>query len=595
MGQAAAGIDPPQSLARRIVTCCMMDPINDPFRSHSNPRKSMAQYVFTMNRVGKIVPPKRQILKDISLSFLPGAKIGVLGLNGSGKSTVLKIMAGLDKDIIGEATPMPNIKIGYLPQEPQIDPDIDVRSAVEQGLGEVFEAHQKLEALYSAYADPDADFEALALEQGRLESIIAASDGHNLEQKMEVAADALRLPPWEARIGNLSGGEKRRVALCRLLLSNPDMLLLDEPTNHLDAESVDWLEQFLQEFPGTVVAVTHDRYFLDNAAEWILELDRGQGIPWKGNYSSWLEQKEARLETEAKQESARLKAMKQELEWVRQNQKGRQAKSKARMARFEELSSQDYQARNETQEIFIPVGERLGDSVIEFKDVSKGYGDRLLIDRLSFSVPPGAIVGIIGPNGAGKSTLFRMITGKESPDQGEVKIGKSVNLAYVDQSRDTLSSNKTVFEEISGGADVLTVGRYETPSRAYIGRFNFKGQDQQKIVGALSGGERGRLHLAKTLISGGNVLLLDEPSNDLDVETLRALEVALLEFAGCVLVISHDRWFLDRIATHILSFEGDSTVTFFNGNYQEYEADKKKRLGAEGAKPKRLRYKPISR
>ncbi len=555
----------------------------------------MAQYVFTMNRVGKIVPPKRQILKDISLSFLPGAKIGVLGLNGSGKSTVLKIMAGLDKDIIGEATPMPNIKIGYLPQEPQIDPDIDVRSAVEQGLGEVFEAHQKLEALYSAYADPDADFEALALEQGRLESIIAASDGHNLEQKMEVAADALRLPPWEARIGNLSGGEKRRVALCRLLLSNPDMLLLDEPTNHLDAESVDWLEQFLQEFPGTVVAVTHDRYFLDNAAEWILELDRGQGIPWKGNYSSWLEQKEARLETEAKQESARLKAMKQELEWVRQNQKGRQAKSKARMARFEELSSQDYQARNETQEIFIPVGERLGDSVIEFKDVSKGYGDRLLIDRLSFSVPPGAIVGIIGPNGAGKSTLFRMITGKESPDQGEVKIGKSVNLAYVDQSRDTLSSNKTVFEEISGGADVLTVGRYETPSRAYIGRFNFKGQDQQKIVGALSGGERGRLHLAKTLISGGNVLLLDEPSNDLDVETLRALEVALLEFAGCVLVISHDRWFLDRIATHILSFEGDSTVTFFNGNYQEYEADKKKRLGAEGAKPKRLRYKPISR
>ena len=595
MGQAAAGIDPPQSLARRIVTCCMMDPINDPFRSLSNPRKSMAQYVFTMNRVGKIVPPKRQILKDISLSFLPGAKIGVLGLNGSGKSTVLKIMAGLDKDIIGEATPMPNIKIGYLPQEPQIDPDIDVRSAVEQGLGEVFEAHQKLEALYSAYADPDADFEALALEQGRLESIIAASDGHNLEQKMEVAADALRLPPWEARIGNLSGGEKRRVALCRLLLSNPDMLLLDEPTNHLDAESVDWLEQFLQEFPGTVVAVTHDRYFLDNAAEWILELDRGQGIPWKGNYSSWLEQKEARLETEAKQESARLKAMKQELEWVRQNQKGRQAKSKARLARFVELSSQDYQARNETQEIFIPVGERLGDSVIEFKDVSKGYGDRLLIDRLSFSVPPGAIVGIIGPNGAGKSTLFRMITGKESPDQGEVKIGKSVNLAYVDQSRDTLSSNKTVFEEISGGADVLTVGRYETPSRAYIGRFNFKGQDQQKIVGALSGGERGRLHLAKTLISGGNVLLLDEPSNDLDVETLRALEVALLEFAGCVLVISHDRWFLDRIATHILSFEGDSTVTFFNGNYQEYEADKKKRLGAEGAKPKRLRYKPISR
>ncbi|MHB8421818.1 MAG: energy-dependent translational throttle protein EttA [Leptospirales bacterium] len=564
-------------------------------RSNNPIRRNMAQYVFTMNRVGKIVPPKRQILKDISLSFLPGAKIGVLGLNGSGKSTVLRIMAGLDKDIIGEAIPMPNIRIGYLPQEPAIDPEILVREAVEQGLGEVVEAHRKLEEIYAAYGEPDADFDALALEQGRLESIIAASDGHNLEQKMEIAADALRLPPWEAKVGQLSGGEKRRVALCRLLLSNPDMLLLDEPTNHLDAESVDWLEQFLQEFPGTVVAVTHDRYFLDNAAEWILELDRGQGIPWKGNYSSWLEQKGSRLEAEAKQESAHIKAMKQELEWVRQNAKGRRTKSKARMARFDELSSQDYQARNETQEIFIPVGERLGDSVIEFVDVSKGYGDRLLIDKLSFSVPPGAIVGIIGPNGAGKSTLFRMITGKESPDSGEVIIGKSVKLAYVDQSRDSLSSNKTVFEEISGGSDVLTVGRYETPSRAYIGRFNFKGQDQQKTVGSLSGGERGRLHLAKTLMEGGNVLLLDEPSNDLDVETLRALEGALLEFAGCVLVISHDRWFLDRIATHILSFEGDSIVTFFDGNYQEYEADKKKRLGAEGAKPKRLRYKPISR
>ena len=555
----------------------------------------MAQYVFTMNRVGKVVPPKRQILKDISLSFFPGAKIGVLGLNGSGKSTVLKIMAGIDTDILGEATPMPNIKIGYLPQEPELDPEMDVRGAVEQALGEVFDAHKKLEELYAAYGDPDADFDALALEQGRLEAIIATSDGHNLNQKMEIAADALRLPPWEAKIGNLSGGEKRRVALCRLLLSSPDMLLLDEPTNHLDAESVDWLEQFLHEFPGTVVAVTHDRYFLDNVAEWILELDRGQGIPWKGNYSSWLEQKENRLEAEAKQESARMKAMKQELEWVRQNAKGRQAKSKARMARFDELSSKDYQARNETQEIFIPVGERLGDSVIEFKGVSKGYGDRLLIDNLSFSIPPGAIVGIIGPNGAGKSTLFRMITGKEQPDSGELVIGKSVKLAHVDQSREMLSGNRTVFEEIANGSEVLKVGSYETPSRAYIGRFNFKGPDQQKIVGTLSGGERGRLHLAKTLMSGGNVLLLDEPSNDLDVETLRALEDALLEFAGCVLVISHDRWFLDRIATHILSFEGDSTVSFFDGNYQEYEADKKKRLGAEGAKPKRLRYKPISR
>lgn len=555
----------------------------------------MAQYVFTMNRVGKIVPPKRQILKDISLSFLPGAKIGILGLNGSGKSTLLRIMAGLDKDILGEAIPMPNIKIGYLPQEPVLDPAISVRSAVEQGLGELFDAHKKLEELYIAYAEPNADFDTLAKEQERLEAVIAASDGHNIGQKMEIAADALRLPPWEATIGTLSGGEKRRVALCRLLFSTPDMLLLDEPTNHLDAESVEWLEQFLKKFPGTVVAVTHDRYFLDNVAEWILELDRGSGIPWKGNYSSWLEQKEARLENEEKQASARIKAMKDELEWVRQNPKGRQAKSKARMARFDELSSREYQRRNETQEIFIPVAERLGDQVIDFKDVSKGYGDRLLIDHLSFSVPPGAIVGIIGPNGAGKSALFRMITGKESPDSGEIKIGQSVKLAFVDQSRDSLSAGKTVFEEISGGSDNLTVGRYETPSRAYIGRFNFKGTDQQKVVGNLSGGERGRLHLAKTLISGGNVLLLDEPSNDLDVETLRALEEALLEFAGCILVISHDRWFLDRIATHILAFEGNSSVLFFSGNYQEYEADKIKRLGAEGAKPKRLRYKPMQR
>ena len=555
----------------------------------------MAQYVFTMNRVGKIVPPKRQILKDISLSFLPGAKIGVMGLNGSGKSTLLRIMAEVDTDIIGEAIPMPGIRTGYLPQEPELDPKKTVRNAVEEGLGELFDAHRKLEEIYAAYAEPEADFDLLAKEQARLEAIIATGDGHNMEQKMEVAADALRLPPWDGRIETLSGGEKRRVALCRLLLSNPDMLLLDEPTNHLDAESVEWLEQFLQKFPGTVVAVTHDRYFLDNAAEWILELDRGSGIPWKGNYSSWLEQKEARLETEARQESARIKAMKQELEWVRQNPKGRQAKSKARMSRFDELSSQEYQKRNETQEIFIPVAERLGDQVIEFKEVSKAYGDRLLIDRLTFTVPPGAIVGIIGPNGAGKSTLFRMITGKESPDSGEIRIGQSVRLSYVDQSRDSLSKDKTVFDEISGGSDVLTVGRYETPSRAYIGRFNFKGPDQQKIVGTLSGGERGRLHLAKTLISGGNVLLLDEPSNDLDVETLRALEDALLEFAGCVLVISHDRWFLDRIATHILAFEGDSAVTFFAGNYQEYEADKRRRLGTEGARPHRLRFKPIHR
>jgi sulfate-transporting ATPase len=554
----------------------------------------MAQYVFTMNRVGKIVPPKRQIIKDISLSFFPGAKIGLLGLNGSGKSTVLRIMAGIDKDIIGEATPMPGIKIGYLPQEPQLDPELTVRQEIESGMGEVMQAQAKLEEVYAAYAEEGADFDKLAEEQARLEAIIAAA-GSDLASQLELAADALRLPPWDAQIKNLSGGEKRRVALCKLLLSKPDMLLLDEPTNHLDAESVEWLEQFLVRFPGTVVAVTHDRYFLDNAAEWILELDRGEGIPWKGNYSSWLEQKEARLELEAKQESGRIKTMKQELEWVRQNPKARQAKSKARLARFEELSSVDYQKRNETQEIFIPVGERLGNKVIDFKDVSKGFGDRLLIDKLSFSVPPGAIVGIIGPNGAGKSTLFRMLMGIEKPDAGEVEIGSTVKLAYVDQSRDCLDGDKTVFDEISGGADLLTVGKYETPSRAYIGRFNFKGADQQKRVNQLSGGERGRLHMAKTLISGGNVLLLDEPSNDLDVETLRALEDALLEFGGSVLVISHDRWFLDRICTHILACEGESQWSFFAGNYHEYEEDKVRRLGEEGAKPKRIRYKPITR
>ncbi|AOJ00807.1 MULTISPECIES: energy-dependent translational throttle protein EttA [Burkholderia] len=555
----------------------------------------MAQYVFTMNRVGKIVPPKRQILKDISLSFFPGAKIGVLGLNGSGKSTLIRIMAGVDKDIEGEATPMPNLNIGYLPQEPQLDPQKTVREAVEEGLGDLFQANKKLEEIYAAYAEPDADFDALAAEQAKYEAILASSDGGSPEQQLEVAADALRLPSWDAKIEHLSGGEKRRVALCKLLLEKPDMLLLDEPTNHLDAESVDWLEQFLVRFPGTVVAVTHDRYFLDNAAEWILELDRGHGIPWKGNYSSWLDQKEERLKQEEASESARQKAIKKELEWVRQNPKGRQAKSKARIARFEELNSQEYQKRNETQEIFIPVGDRLGNEVIEFKNVSKAYGDRLLIDNLNFKIPAGAIVGIIGPNGAGKSTLFRMLTGKEQPDSGEIVQGPTVKLAYVDQSRDALDGSKTVFEEISGGADVLTVGKYETPSRAYIGRFNFKGGDQQKNVGNLSGGERGRLHLAKTLIAGGNVLLLDEPSNDLDVETLRALEDALLEFAGSVMVISHDRWFLDRIATHILAFEGDSQAVFFDGNYQEYEADKRARLGEEAAKPKRLRYKPISR
>jgi len=552
----------------------------------------MAQYVYTMNRVGKVVPPKRVILKDISLSFFPGAKIGVLGLNGSGKSSLLKIMAGEDKDIEGEAIPMPNMRIGFLPQEPGLDPEQSVRQAVEEGLGEVMEAQKRLEEIYAAYGEPDADFDKLATEQAKYEAILAAS-GSDVEHQLEIAADALRLPPWDAKIANLSGGEKRRVALCRLLLSKPDMLLLDEPTNHLDAESVDWLEQFLQKFPGTVVAVTHDRYFLDNAAQWILELDRGHGIPWKGNYSSWLEQKEQRLQIEAKQESARIKAMQKELEWVRSNPKARQAKSKARIARFDELSSYEQQQRNETQEIFIPVAERLGDSVIEFKDVSKGYGERLLIDNLSIKIPPGAIVGIIGPNGVGKSTLFRMITGQEKPDSGDIVLGPSVKLAYVDQSRDALENDKTVWEAVSGGADILTIGKFEMPSRAYLGRFNFKGPDQQKLVGNLSGGERGRLHLAETLMAGANVLLLDEPSNDLDVETLRALEDALQAFAGCVLVISHDRWFLDRIATHMLAFEGDSQVVFFDGNYQEYEADKKKRLGEEAAKPKRIRFKPL--
>jgi sulfate-transporting ATPase len=548
----------------------------------------------SMIRVSKVVPPKRQIIKDISLSFFHGAKIGLLGLNGSGKSTVLRIMAGVDEEYEGEVTRQANVKIGYLPQEPVLDADRTVREEVESAQGEVAEAQAKLEAIYAAYAEPDADMEKLAEEQARLEAIIANA-GADTGNALEIAADALRLPPWEARVKHLSGGEKRRVALCKLLLSKPDMLLLDEPTNHLDAESVEWLEQFLTRFPGTVVAVTHDRYFLDNAAEWILELDRGRGIPWKGNYSSWLQQKEQRLEVEAKQESARIRAMKLELEWVRQNPKARQAKSKARLSRFEELSSVEYQKRNETQEIFVPVAERLGKDVVDFKGVSKGFGDRLLIEDLSFSIPPGAIVGIIGPNGAGKSTLFKMITGAERPDSGEVKLGQSVKLAFVDQSRENLSSGKTVFEELSGGRDLIQVGRFEMPSRAYIGRFNFKGQDQQKVVGTLSGGERGRLHLAKTLMQGANVLLLDEPSNDLDVETLRALEDALLEYAGSVLVISHDRWFLDRIATHILAAEGESRWSFFTGNYQEYEADKRRRLGEEGARPRRIRYKPIAR
>ncbi len=552
----------------------------------------MAQYVYTMRRVGKVVPPKRVILKNISLSFFPGAKIGVLGLNGSGKSSLLRIMAGEDQNFDGEAVPMPNLRVGFLPQEPELDPSKTVRESVEEGLGDVLAAKKRLDEVYAAYAEPDADFDKLAEEQAKLEAVVAAS-GTDSEHQLEIASDALRLPPWDANVEKLSGGEKRRVALCRLLLSKPDMLLLDEPTNHLDAESVEWLEQFLQKFPGTVIAVTHDRYFLDNVAGWILELDRGYGIPWEGNYSSWLEQKEQRLETEAKQEDARIRTMKAELEWVRQNPKARQAKSKARLARFEELSSYEHQSRNETQEIFIPVADRLGDKVIELNDVSKGYGDRLLIDKLSLSIPPGAIVGIIGPNGAGKSTLFRMITGKEKPDAGKIEVGPTVKLAHVDQSRDDLTAGKSVWEDVSGGLDILTVGKFTMPSRAYVGRFNFKGPDQQKPVGQLSGGERGRLHLAKTLIAGGNVLLLDEPSNDLDVETLRALEEALLEFAGTVLVISHDRWFLDRIATHILAFEGDSQLVFFPGNYQEYEEDKRKRLGEEGARPKRIRFKPL--
>jgi len=552
----------------------------------------MAQYVYTMNRVGKTVPPKRVILKDISLSFFPGAKIGVLGLNGSGKSSLLRIMAGEDREFEGEAVPMPDLRIGFLPQEPQLKPEQTVREAVEEGMGDVLAAKEGLDRVYAAYAEPDADFDALAAEQAKYEAIIAAS-GADSDVQMEIAADALRLPPWDAKIANLSGGEKRRVALCRLLLSKPDMLLLDEPTNHLDAESVDWLEQFLTRFPGTVIAVTHDRYFLDNAAEWILELDRGYGIPYKGNYSAWLEQKEKRLETESKQEAARIKAMKQELEWVRQNPKGRQAKSKARITRFNELASYEHQQRNETNEIFIPVAERLGDAVIEFEHVRKAYGDKLLIDDLSLRIPPGAIVGIIGPNGAGKSTIFRMIAGKEQPDAGKITIGHTVQMAVVDQTRESLPNDKTVWEAISNGQDILTVGKFEMPSRAYLGRFNFKGGDQQKVVGTLSGGERGRLHLAATLLKGGNVLLLDEPSNDLDVETLRALEEALLEFAGTALIISHDRWFLDRIATHILAAEGDSQWTFYAGNYHDYEEDKRKRLGEEGAKPHRIRYKAL--
>ena len=554
----------------------------------------MAQYVMSMLRVSKVVPPKRQIIKDISLSFFPGAKIGLLGLNGAGKSTVLKIMAGVETEYEGEVQWLAGIRMGYLAQEPELDPAKTVREEVESGLGEVAEARQKLEEIYAAYAEPDADFDKLAEEQARYENILAAA-GNDIENQMEIAADALRLPPWDAVVGKLSGGEKRRVALCKLLLSKPDMLLLDEPTNHLDAESVHWLEQFLSRFPGTVVAVTHDRYFLDNAAEWILELDRGHGIPWKGNYSSWLEQKGDRLAQEAKQEAAHQKAMKQELEWARANPKARQAKSKARLARYEEMASVEYQRRNETQEIFIPPGERLGSKVIEFNEVTKAFGDKLLMDKVSFSIPPGAIVGVIGPNGAGKSTLFRMILGDQQPDGGSIELGQTVKIAAVDQSRAGLPDDKTVFEAIADGADVLTVGKFEMPSRAYIGRFNFKGGDQQKIVGNLSGGERGRLHLAKTLIQGGNVLLLDEPSNDLDVETLRALEDALLEFAGCALIISHDRWFLDRICTHILAAEGDSQWTFFEGNFEEYEKDKRLRLGEEAAKPKRIRYRPITR
>ena len=552
------------------------------------------QYIYTMNGVSKIVPPKRQIIKDISLSFFPGAKIGLLGLNGAGKSTVLRIMAGVDTDFQGEARPQPGIKVGYLAQEPQLDAEKTVREAVEEGVSVVMDAQKRLEEVYAAYAEEGANFDKLAAEQQELENLLAVNDAHALERQLEVAADALRLPPWDAKIGPLSGGEKRRVALCRLLLSKPDMLLLDEPTNHLDAESVEWLEHFLQDYPGTVVAVTHDRYFLDNAAEWILELDRGRGIPWKGNYTEWLEQKDQRLKQEAQQEKSRQKAIEKELEWVRSAAKGRQSKGKARLNRFEELNAVEYQRRNETNEIFIPPGERLGQEVIEFKNVTKAFGDRLLIDDLSFKVPPGAIVGIMGPNGAGKSTLMKLIMGKEQPDSGEVKLGHTVKLAYVDQSRGALDAKKNVWQEVSGGADILTIGSFEIQSRAYIGRFNFKGVDQQKIVGNLSGGERGRLHLAKTLLQGGNVLLLDEPSNDLDVETLRALEDALLEFPGCAMVISHDRWFLDRIATHILAFEGDSHVEFFPGNYNEYEADKKRRLGDEASRPHRVKYKKLA-
>ena len=553
----------------------------------------MSQYIYTMNGVSKIVPPKRQIIKDISLSFFPGAKIGLLGLNGSGKSTVLKIMAGVDKDFQGEARAQAGIKVGYLAQEPELDPNKTVREAVEEGVGEVLQAQAALDKIYEAYAEEGADFDKLAAEQQRLESILATNDAHMLEQQLEVAADALRIPPWDAKIGPLSGGEKRRVALCRLLLQKPDMLLLDEPTNHLDAESVEWLEQFLARYTGTVVAVTHDRYFLDNAAEWILELDRGRGIPWKGNYTDWLVQKGDRLKQEDNQEKSRQKAIQRELEWSRQNAKGGRTKGKARLARLEELQSVDYQRRNETNEIFIPPGERLGNSVVEFKNVSKSFGDRLLIDNFSMLIPSGAIVGIIGPNGAGKSTLFKMLMGMEKPDSGEILTGQTVKLAYVDQSRDKLEGNHNVFQEISGGLDILNINGVEIQSRAYLGRFNFKGQDQQKMVGSLSGGERGRLHLAKTLLQGGNVLLLDEPSNDLDIETLRALEDALLEFPGNTFVISHDRWFLDRIATHIIAFEGDSHVEFFQGNYREYEEDKKRRLGAEGAQPHRLRFKAL--
>ena len=553
----------------------------------------MAQYIYTMNRVGKIVPPKREILSNISLSFFPGAKIGVLGLNGAGKSTLLKIMAGLDTEIEGEARPQPGINVGYLPQEPQLDPDKDVRGNVEEALHEVKGALEELDKVYAAYAEPDADFDALAKRQAELENIIQAQDGHNLDRTLEVAADALRLPPWDADVTKISGGERRRVALCKLLLSKPDMLLLDEPTNHLDAESVAWLERFLHDYPGTVVAVTHDRYFLDNVAGWILELDRGHGIPWEGNYSSWLEQKEQRLELEQKQESARIKSMKHELEWVRSNPKGRHAKSKARLQRFEELQSQDFQKRSETNEIYIPPGDRLGDLVIEAKGLKKSFCDNVLYEDLSFNLPKGGIVGIIGPNGAGKTTLFRMITGEEKPDEGEFRIGETVKVAYVDQSRDDLNDDKTVWEELSDGGDVITVGNYEMNSRAYVSRFNFKGPDQQKRVGDLSGGERNRVHLANLLKSGGNLLLLDEPTNDLDVETLRALEEALLTFPGCAVVISHDRWFLDRIATHILAFEGDSKTVWFEGNYADYEEDRKKRLGAEADQPHRIKYKKI--